>query len=178
MVVVLTVAVASVALTGCSTGKGTGTITGAGIGALVGQAAGGDTGSTLVGAAIGGGVGYVIGDRADQKKAKEMAATANVQPEVTPLGGTRWKLLSLNTKRQVPAYVSKLFEFKPDGHVITTTTTPDGNVVVYDESYRVVGNTLIVNKPGYMVNARFHIDGSQMIVDDPGFSAVLERLVG
>jgi hypothetical protein len=165
-------------LAGCGTGKGTGMIAGAGVGALIGQAAGGDTGSTLVGAAIGTGVGYIIGDQVDEKKAKEMTAKGNPHPEVAPLGGTRWRLISLNTKRAIDPYVSKVIDFRPEGRVITTTTKTNGEVVVFDESYRVVGNTLIVNKPGYLVNARYRIDGHQLIVDDPEFSAVLERVGG
>jgi hypothetical protein len=69
-----------------------------------------------------------------------------------------------------------LVDFRPEGHVITTTTHKDGRVEVFDESYRVVGDTLIINKPGYLVNAKFKIDGQQLIVTDPGFSAVLTRL--
>ena len=146
--------------------------------ALIGQAAGGDTGSTLVGAAIGTGVGYIIGDQVDEKKAKEMSAQGNPTPEVAPLGGTRWKLISLNTSKSVDPYVSKVIHFRPDSRVVTTTTTKDGNVTTTDETYRVVGTTLIINRPGYLVNARFHLDGNRLIVDDPGFSAVLERING
>ena len=62
------------------------------------------------------------------------------------------------------------------GRVITTTTRKDSSVTSSDESYRVVGSTLIVNKPGYLVNARYRLDGNRLLLDDPGFSAVLERL--
>jgi hypothetical protein len=40
----------------------------------------------------------------------------------------------------------------------------------------VVGDTLIINSPGYLVNARFRISGDQMIVSAQDFSAVLMRL--
>lgn len=36
--------------------------------------------------------------------------------------------------------------------------------------------TLIVNKPGYLVNVRYRADGTRMILDDPGLSAVLGRI--
>lgn len=159
---------------GCETAKGTGTLAGAGVGALIGQAAGGTATSTVVGAAVGAGVGYIIGDQVDEKKAREQEALARA--EVAPLGGTRWRVASVNTKQTIDPFVSKIVEFRPDGRAVTTTTNPNGEVVTADESYRVVGNTLILNKPGYLVNARFRIDGPRLIVDDPAFSAVLERL--
>jgi hypothetical protein len=160
---------------GCSTAKGTGALAGGGIGALIGAAAG-DTQGAVIGAAIGTGVGYIIGDQVDEKRAKEMSASGSTQVETAPLTGTKWRLTSVNTSRAVPPYVSKVVEFRPDGHVLTTTTKPDGNIEVSNESYRVVGDTLIVNKPGYMVNAKYHMDARQLILNDPGFSAVLERL--
>ena len=162
-------------LTGCSTAKGTGTLAGSGVGALVGAAVG-DTQSAIIGAAIGAGVGYIIGDQVDEKKAKEMSAQGTTHNEVGPLGGTRWQVKSVTTAKPLTPYVSKLVEFRPDGHVITTTTMQDGKVETADESYRVVGDTLILNKPGYLINAKYKIDGQQLILTDPGFSAVLSRL--
>jgi hypothetical protein len=49
-------------------------------------------------------------------------------------------------------------------------------VKVFDETNRVVGDTLIVNKPGSLVNPRFTLAGSQLTVSAEDFSAVLERL--
>lgn len=51
-----------------------------------------------------------------------------------------------------------------------------GDVQVFDESFRVVGDTLIINKPGYLVNAKYTLSGGQLIVTADEFSAVLERL--
>jgi hypothetical protein len=161
---------------GCDSAKGTGALAGAGVGALIGQAAGHSTEATLIGGAIGTGVGYIIGDQVDKKKAEEMSKQGDTHNEVGPLGGTRWKLMSLNTTVKLDPYVSRIVEFKPNGKVITTTTKTDGSLITAEESYRVVGTTLIVNKPGYLVNARYNIDGNRLIVDDPEFSAVLERL--
>ena len=53
---------------------------------------------------------------------------------------------------------------------------PDGRVEVSDETYRVVGDTLIVNRPGYIINARFTVSGGQLTVSAERFSAVLNRL--
>lgn len=159
---------------GCKTSKGTGAMAGAGVGALIGQAAGKNTQSTLIGAAVGTGVGYIIGDQIDEKKAKEQPKQAAA--EVAPLGGTRWRVANVRTSMPVQTYASKIVEFRPDGRLITTTTGTDGNVTVYDESYRVVGTTLIVNKPGYLVNAKYVLEPKRLLIDDARFSAVLERL--
>lgn len=168
-------------LTGCETGGQTGALAGAGIGALLGQAIGGDTGATLIGAAVGSGIGYMIGNEDDKKKAKTMESgqTRSTYPthnEVGPLGGTRWMVISLAPKDYAPPYASKIFEFRPHGRVITTTTLPDGKVEVFDERYRVVGSTLIVNKPGYIINAEYRIDGDEMIISADKFRAVLKRI--
>jgi hypothetical protein len=159
---------------GCATAKGTGALAGGGMGALIGAAAG-DTQGALIGAAIGTGVGYIIGDQVDEKKAKDIEA-GKAKVEVAPLGGSRWQLINISTTKPVSPYASKLMEFRPDAHLITTTTTQAGQVQVYDESYRVVGDTLIINKPGYLINAKYKMDGNRLTVTDPGFSAVLERI--
>jgi hypothetical protein len=167
--------IAFTCLTGCSTAKGTGSLAGAGVGTLIGAAVG-DTQSAIIGAAIGTGVGYIIGDQVDEKHAKEMSTKGTTHNEVGPLGNTKWQVRSVTTAKPLAPYASKLVDFRPDGHVITTTTTSDGKVEVFDESYRVVGDTLIINKPGYLINAKFKIDGQELILTDPGFSAVLTRL--
>ncbi|MHC5004098.1 MAG: glycine zipper domain-containing protein [Planctomycetota bacterium] len=177
---VLPVIVAVALVTGCQTGGQTGAVAGAGIGALAGQAIGGDTGATLVGAAVGTGIGYMIGNEADKKHAQEISqqtrSTDYSHTEVGPLGGTRWKIVSLEPREKVPAFASKIVEFGRDGHVITTTTTADGRVETSNEIYRVVGNTLVINRPGYIVNGKYLVEGRQMIVDAGDFRAVLERL--
>lgn len=167
-------------ITACQTGGQTGALVGGGIGALAGQAIGGNTKGTLIGAAVGTGIGYIIGNESDKKHAKEMSYAQRVPPathsEVGSLGGTRWRVISIMPKSIVTEYTSKIVEFKRNGRVITTTTKPDGTVEVFDETYRVVGNTLIINKPGYLINARFSVSGNQMTVSAEEFSAVLSRL--
>jgi len=116
----------------------------------------------------------------DKQKASQMTSASTTTPathsEVGTLGGTRWNLVSLNPRSVAPLYTSKIIEFRRDGRVITTTTNPDGSVDTFNESYRVVGDTLIINKPGYIINARYKISGNQLIVNAEDFSAVLERL--
>ena len=167
-------------LAGCETSGRTGALVGSGIGALAGQAIGGDTESTLIGAAVGTGLGYMIGNEADKKHAAELNQTSQAHnythDEVGALGGTRWQLLSLVPQDRVPPYASMFIEFRPHGRVISTRTNRDGTVDVADERYRVVDNTLIVNKPGYIINARFGLSRDQLIVSAQDFRAVLKRM--
>jgi hypothetical protein len=170
-----------VLISGCATKGQTGALAGSGAGALIGQAVGGTTSATLIGAGVGAGVGYIVGNEMDKKEAKEMsqrtAANNYSHTEDTkPLSGTKWKLTSLNPPDAAPPYTSKLVEFRPNGFVITTTTNPDGKVETAEENYRVVGDTLIINKPGYLINAKYRISGDEMILSAQDFSAVLKRL--
>ena len=168
-------------LSGClTTDAQKGAVGGAGIGALAGQVIGGNTASTLIGAGVGMGLGYMIGNERDKKKAMaenaSTPATGYGHDEVGELGGTRWKVVNTNPPDAFPPSASQIIEFKPDGYMVTTTTNLDGTVDVDNEHYRVVGNTLIMNGPGYIVNARFGIKDDQLVMDAEEFSAVLERL--
>jgi hypothetical protein len=178
---VLTALLALVALVGgCATRSGTGALAGGGIGALAGQVIGHSTEATLIGAAVGTGIGYIVGNEMDKQKAQEMSRASRANNynhnEVGPLASTRWEVVSVAPRNRVPPFTSRVVEFWPNGHASTTTTYPDGRVEVSHETYRVVGNTLIVNKPGYLINARYSISGDQMIVDADEFRAVLNRL--
>lgn len=174
----LCVAILAVGLVACETGAQSGALGGAGLGALAGQAIGGNTSSTLIGAAVGSGIGYMIGNESDKKKASQMSTSSASynHTEVGLLGGTRWQLTSIAPKDRVAPYASKLFSFGRNGHLTTTTTDTNGNVSETIENYRVVGSTLIINKPGYIINARHAIQGRQLIVDGEDFRAVLTRL--
>lgn len=98
--------------------------------------------------------------------------------QVGSLGGTRWMLVSINPRSAAPPHASIVIEFRPNGRAITTITGLDGAVMVDDESYRVVDSTLILNRPGYLINARFQISGDEMIISAESLSAVLRRLPG
>ena len=162
---------------GCETKRGTGALAGSGIGALAGQAIGGNTTATLIGAGVGAGVGYLVGNEKDKEEAAKMkSAKGGSREDTKPLGGTKWKLASINPRDVTREYTSKIMEFGRGGYVVTTTTRPDGKVEISEEVYRVVGDTLIVNKPGYLINAKYRITGDEMIVSAQDFSAVLKRL--
>ena len=176
----IVICVVALACAGCETAGQTGALTGAGIGALFGQAAGGNTEATLIGAGVGTGIGYIIGNEMDKQEARNMSretrSTYYSYEETSRLAGSRWLVIDISPEDSVPEFTSKIIEFRSNGRIVTTTTRPNGTVKVDDERYRVVGSTLIINKPGYLINAKFRIDGDEMILDTDDFSAVLERM--
>lgn len=156
-----------------------GTVLGAGLGALAGQAIGGDTSATLIGAAVGAGVGYVIGNERDKEKARQLNASSAGPGaiETAPFGGTRWELIDWQPRNGFgDQFQSKVFDFKNDGQLVTTTTGNDGSVRTERENYRVVGDKLVVNKPGYIVNYRFDLSGPELRVATEKVRAVLRRM--
>lgn len=161
---------------GCATSGQTGALTGAGAGALIGGLANmhGSWGATaLIGAGVGAGVGYLIGNEKDKKDAaRRQAAT---EEELQPLAGTTWQVISINPKPK-KEYKSVVAHFRPDGSVVTTKTDMDGQVVTTSEGYRIVGSTLIINRPDYVENTTFRIDGDKLIIDYGNGSAVLQRI--
>lgn len=150
-----------------------GGLSGAGIGALAGQIIGGNTAATLIGAGVGAGLGYMIGNEMDKEDAKKRQAVT--PQEVHPLANTVWTLISINPQPKRP-FASLTSRFNGDGTVTTTKTYTDGKVETDTEYYRIVGSTLIVNKPDYVINARFRIDGSRMYLDAEGFGVVMQRI--
>lgn len=96
--------------------------------------------------------------------------------DVGPLSDTRWAVVSVNPRDSLGTFASMIVEFRPNGRVLTMTTRKDGLVEVADEAYRVVHDTLIINRPGYLINARFSETPDQLIVSADRFSAVLQRL--
>ena len=173
----------ALALAGCasteysSTAKGT--AWGAGLGAVAGGLYGGHGSDALIGAAIGAGVGYLIGNEQDKRKAQqisEQSRSSNYShAETGPFGGTRWRLTDWSPKDGGEDFRSKTFDFGRDGWVKTTTTHKDGRVTTESENYRVVGNTLIVNRGDYLVNYKFNMQGNQLTVDTASVRAVLVR---
>jgi hypothetical protein len=161
---------------GCATKGQTGALTGAGAGALIGGLANmhGSWGATaLIGAGVGAGVGYLIGNEEDKKDAAKRQAVT--EAETKPLGGTTWQVISIVPKPQ-KEYKSIVAHFRPDGNVVTTRTNMDGKVETTTEGYRIVETTLIINKPDYLENTRFKIDGNKLIIDYGNGSVVLQRI--
>ena len=158
---------------GCATKKQTGAFAGAGVGALLGQAIGGNTAGTLIGAGVGTGVGYLIGNEMDKKDAKSREAVT--AQETAPLANTTWQLVSIvpDPKKNIKALI---IHFKSDGTTVTTRTYTDNSVKTAIERYRVVGETLIINQDDYVINARFSIEGNQLIANTDKYSIVLRRV--
>ncbi len=172
-VIVIAVACFTVAFAaGCSSKTGTGALAGSGIGALAGQVIGHDTTSTLIGAGIGTGVGYIIGNEMDKKE----AAQKKVKATFAPLGGTTWKIVSIKPANKVPKFTSKTVAFQNDGKVVTTTVYPNKSKDVTTENYRVTGDTLIVNRRGYLVNYKFRINGNTMVATAQNLKITLKRM--
>jgi hypothetical protein len=161
---------------GCATKGQTGALTGAGAGALIGGLANmhGSWGATaLIGAGVGAGVGYLIGNEGDKKDAMKRQKAS--EAELKPLEGTTWQVISINPKPKKD-YKSVVAHFRPDGSVVTTKTNMDGKVETTSERYRIVGSTLIINKPDYVENTQFKIDGNKLIIDYGNGSVVLQRI--
>lgn len=173
--VVCLIVCSALTVVGCQTKGQTAAVVGAGLGALIGQAVGGDTGATLIGAAAGTGLGYIIGNEMDKNDAEKHTADPKYTPPVSPLSGTTWQVISVVPEPD-PPFKSMVVEFGRDGYVTTSRSNLDGVVSIERERYRVVGSTLVVNKPGYLINARFLIDGNQLIVDAEKFRGVLNRV--
>ena len=150
-----------------------GAVGGAGVGALVGQAIGHNTAGTLIGAGVGVGLGYIIGNEVDKSDAKKRQKVT--QEEVQPLANTTWQVVSI-TPRPKKHYQSMVTRFNQDGTVTTTTTLANGKVETDNESYRIVGATLVINKPNYVINSRYRIDGNKMYMDTGDHSIVLQRV--
>jgi len=162
--------------TGCATRGQTGALTGAGAGALIGGLANmhGSWGATaLIGAGVGAGLGYIIGNEEDKKDAERRQAIT--ETETRPLAGTTWQVIRIvpTPKKEHKSIVAN---FRPDGFVVTTKTNMDGLVETTAEQYRIVGSTLIINKPGYVENIKFKIEGDKLIIDYGNGSAVLQRV--
>jgi outer membrane protein with glycine zipper len=160
---------------GCQTGGQSGALVGGGVGALIGQAAGSSTEATLIGAAVGTGVGYIIGNQKDKEEAERRTANVEYSSADSPLAGTSWQVVSVVPEPD-PPFKSMTVHFGRDGYVETNKILTDGQLIKASEHFRTVGKTLIVNKPGYMINATYAIDGDQLIVDCEKFRGVLTRV--
>jgi hypothetical protein len=72
-------------------------------------------------------------------------------------------------------FASMTLHFLPNGQVVTSTSFPDGTNRVGSETYRVVGNTLIINGSEYLTNSVWIMNGNELTLINQGFRTVLER---
>ena len=150
---------------------------GAGLGAIAGGIIGGHGSDALIGAAVGTGIGYIVGNESDKKKAQEMNAQSpkGTHHETGPFAGTTWHLMDWSPKSGKEVFKAKTFSFGKDGWLTTHTTNKDGKKTTDRENYRVVDNTLIVNKGDYLLNFKYAIQGDQLTVDSEKVRAILKR---
>ncbi len=189
------VSVSMLMFSGCESDAQTGGLVGAGIGALAGQAIGGDTEGTLIGAAAGAGIGYVIGNEGDKEKARDQRQydqrsrrrdpAPSRAPDVSPepaksvaadaLTGTTWEVVSLVRDGQTVDSESMTFSFQKNHQLVKRQTFADGSVDTTYETYTVVGDTLVIEGNGYILNALYDLKGDRMIITAPNYRTVLNR---
>ena len=182
---------------GCETDAQTGSLIGLGIGALAGQAIGGDTGGTLIGAAAGGGLGYIIGNESDKNQARNQrqydprSRRQDPAPSRDPnfssepahaaateaLTGTNWQVLSLIKDGQSVDSEAMTLSFQPNHRLVTRRTFADGSVDTTYETYTLVGDTMVIEGNGYVLNALYDLNGDRMIITAPNYRTVLNRQV-
>lgn len=170
----------SFGVVGCATKGQTGALAGSGLGALIGQAIGRNTAGTLIGAGVGTGLGYIIGnemDKADAKKreeqmaAKTSAKTPAPAPRTGLLGGTKWRAIEV-VPPPTPPQKSYTIKFGKDGWLHSREVYTDGTVKNDKERYRVENDMLIINRPGYLVNAKYKLTDDTLTVSHDGVKAV------
>jgi hypothetical protein len=148
---------------------------GAGIGALAGAAVGRNTSSALIGAAVGGGIGYLLGNEQDKKRAETYDRSTT-----TALTGSQWRVQQLDTPN-APAYKEMYLSFEPNSQLVMTQVRPDGEVVKAAETYRVVDNKLVINRPaqgdqpGHVLNTDYAMKDGTLTINSPEFRATLQR---
>jgi hypothetical protein len=191
--VLLTAGLSTIMVSGCGT---TSTSKGASLGAVVGGLSNG-FGGAATGALVGGGVGYLI-DRSDdqaaaraQQEKRDAAleqaritadpATAYRPANINPLTGSTWRAISLVSDEVPPErYGSVVVTFQTNSKVTTLAIPRQGDPDVFVETYRVVEDVLILsgneNGESYVVNAKFSLEGNQLIIVAPGLRVVLEEV--
>lgn len=96
-------------------------------------------------------------------------------PEMRPFADTAWRVTSM-TPPPRRAFESMTLHFQPNGHVVTTTIFPGGRMNIASETYRVVGNTMIINGSDYLTNSAWTIADSTLTLVNQGFRTTLERV--
>lgn len=95
--------------------------------------------------------------------------------EMQPFADTAWRVSSMSPPPR-RAFDSMTLHFQPNGHVITTTQLPGGSMRVDSETYRVVGNTLIINGSDYLTNSAWTLTGNTLTLVNQTFRTTLERV--
>jgi len=153
-----------------------------GIGAIAGRGIGTTYARNAIttGVGIGKGIGFLIADEPDRAHARVLstATAANnfTHNELGPLTNTRWRVRTITPPRAADANLGMIVTFRPSGHVVTRTTLPDSTTRLVTERYRVVGDTLIINRDDFVVNAQFRIRGESLTIGAGEFVGVFDRI--
>ena len=151
-----------------------------GLGAIAARSVGHTKQIIEVGPEAGKGIGYVIANEADRARAQAMsdasAGSNYSHSELGPLTNTRWRVRSLAPEDAGGERLSMLATFRPSGHLVTRTILPDSTMRLMTERYRVVGDTLIINNDGYLVNAQYRINGETLTIIAGDFVGVFDRV--
>lgn len=95
--------------------------------------------------------------------------------QMQPLADTVWRVTSMTPppRRQ---FSSMTLHFLPNGQVVTSESFPDGTIQVASETFRIVGNTLIINGSDYLTNSVWILAGNNLTLVNQGFRTELERV--
>ena len=176
----LILALITITQTACSSGGRVGDDIG--IGAIASRGVGSTYARNNIrtGNNVGQGIGYLIADEQDQAHAAQLNRTTSsrnyAHNEVGPLTNTRWQVRTITPAKAANENLGMVVTFRPSGHVITRTILPDSTTSLVNERYRVVGDTLIINKDQYLINAQYRIRGEVLTIAAGEFVAVFDRI--
>ncbi len=94
------------------------------------------------------------------------------QQNVGPLGNTSWVVTNINPKPE-REFKSMIFKFQGDGNLVETTVWPDGSEKSRTFPYSAVGSTLLIVQQKGNVNARFKMQGKDLLMIDAGDRSIL-----
>lgn len=95
--------------------------------------------------------------------------------QMRPFVDTAWRVTSM-TPPPRRAFNSMTLHFLPNGHVITTTELANGSLRTDSETFRVVGNTLIINGSDYLTNSTWSMNGDDLTLVNQDFRTTLVRV--
>jgi len=170
----------------------TNTSQGASSGAIIGGLVGGWDGMAT-GALIGGGVGLMEDTAEDkriqrQQKERELAIleksriTADAKTVARPknnnsLTGSTWRVVSLvDDEKKTSKFSTMILSFQTNTRATTLILWADGKSETYSERYSLVGDALIFTGKDYITNAKYSVNGNQMILVTPTLRVVLEEV--
>lgn len=113
--------------------------------------------------------GHMFGEGSKPAKTKSSAGNLG------PFPNTKWQVLSVVPKPNTQ-FTAMYLAFQPDGNLVITTESADGKINTTFQKYSVVGESMLLSKPGSTTNVRFRVDSGTMHVDTGRASIVLEKI--